>query len=169
MSEDNTTLLRDALQTMVDVFRARDAGSEADMHVESLAYSKALDALALTRTEEPPTHTPQAMTLEEGLAAIFPDTIGRRDDGKWPFFTYVNDEHGHTCTAIFDSWPEAVSWAKGVPVVARDDAAELRAAAEDVLGAIKHQQRDPAYHSAYLLLQRAARRLRTALEAEADQ
>lgn len=74
---------------------------------------------------------PQAMTLEEGLAAIFPDTIGRRDDGKWPFFTYMNDEHGHTCTAIFDTWPEAVSWAKGVPVVARDGAAELRAALED--------------------------------------
>lgn len=48
---------------------------------------------------------------------------------------------------------------------ARDDAAELRAAAEDALDAIGRQQRDPAYHSAYLLLQRAARRLRAALAA----
>lgn len=36
----------------------------------------------------------------------------------------MNDEHGHTCTAIFDSWPEAVSWAKGVPVVARDETSD---------------------------------------------
>lgn len=101
---------------------------------------------------------PQAMTLEEGLAALFPDTIGRRDDGKWPFFTYMNNEHGHTCTAIFDTWPEAVSWAKGVPVVARDEAAELRAENERlradlfwyVLDAFvqgTHRQEDGGYHT----------------------
>ena len=55
------------------------------------------------------------------------------------------------------------------PVVARDEAAELRAAAEEALEAIKHQQRDPAYHSAFLLLQRAARRLRAALAASEGQ
>jgi hypothetical protein len=51
----------------------------------------------------------------------------------------------------------------------RNDAAELRAAAEDALVAIGRQQRDPAYHSAYLLLQRAARRLRAALAATEGQ
>ncbi|MFA5626283.1 MAG: hypothetical protein WC965_02245 [Thiohalomonadaceae bacterium] len=64
----------------------------------------------------------------------------------------------------------------GVPVAARDEAAELRAenaelraAAEEALEAIKHQQRDPAYHFAFLLLQRAARRLRAALSASEGQ
>lgn len=76
------------------------------------------------------------------------------DDGKWNHI----EEFG------IGEWEAAFSYALGRKVVARDDTAELRAAAEDVLNAIGRQQRDPAYHSAYLLLQRAARRLRAALK-----
>lgn len=125
---------------------------------------------------------PQAMTLEEamlyvnrhGARLVHSDTYGGAWEGKrcW----YVVDLHGNRASLVCRSWIEALASFQPHPTLpvgthddaaelieARDDAAELRAAAEEALEAIGRQQRDPAYHSAYLLLQRAARRLRAAL------
>lgn len=99
---------------------------------------------------------PLKLTLEEGLSLAKKYMVAYLEESSWP------DE-------LREKWPEDLDADYRTlferPVVARDDAAELRAAAEEALEAIGRQQRDPAYHSAYLLLQRAARRLRAALAA----
>jgi len=119
---------------------------------------------------------PLCLTLEEAIDYVLSHPLGRRIR----FSRVLNrkiviiDEEGWTggyeWRGSGETWPEALSESLGGrSVIARDEAAELKAAAEEALEAIKHQQRDPAYHSAFLLLQRAARRLRAALAASEGQ
>ena len=74
---------------------------------------------------EPKTHT---LTLEEALQKVERNERGDEPrmlptgHGRWSV-TFFNRNY-----TIHDTWPEAASHALGVRVVARDDAAELRAA-----------------------------------------
>ncbi len=83
---------------------------------------------------------PQEMTLAEAIVAVTDKGMWleayRLNDGrtKWTVWHEPNPsdlyqpESGLVCHATVYTWPDAASAALGVPVVARDEAAELRAA-----------------------------------------
>lgn len=87
----------------------------------------------MTAPTEPLKLTPQAMTLEEALQRLHEDDFwlepSKAGHGwvvyRWNDITDQIELQGSGAT-----WPEAVSAALGAPVVARDEAAELRAALE---------------------------------------
>lgn len=106
----------------------------------------------------PPTapREPLVLTLEEAMRmadseAQFPFVYVWLKDGEWCTKSLAGPHMKHA------SWPEAYSRAFGRPVVARDEAAELRAENERLRAAIREwfdadrDQDDALTHTAHLI------------------
>lgn len=129
-------------------------------------------------TREPETLTPQAMALGEALASV---RAKAKADGPaykvaevrfMPFAHYpwwVEMACGDV--KVYADWPPALSFALGVPVVARDEAAELRAAVKLYLARLDDYEADqyPRGSIARLKKNKALEALRAALAASEGQ
>lgn len=159
-ARDEAAELRAAVQAFVDKYF--QPGSKADRPDYSLMVTAA-DVFALR----------EALRVRERATVARDDAAELKAQFHEWWSAYVNVASRLGMTSVDDAGRlGAVATAEelNAEITRRErNAAELRAAAEEALEAIKHQQRDPAYHSAYLLLQRAARRLRAALAASEGQ